>query len=65
MACAEAAGLFEAGEKPIVVAHSFGGSIATSLAAQHGKRLKATVIVDSGAAAARKAMARAAPAHAA
>ena len=49
VACAEAAGLFESGEKPIVVAHSFGGSIATSLAAQHGKRLKATVILDSGA----------------
>ena len=33
-----------------MVAHSFGGSVATSLAAQFtGKRLKATVIVDSGA----------------
>jgi len=49
LACAEAAGLFEAAEKPIVVAHSFGASIAASMAAQEGKRLKATVIVDSGA----------------
>jgi pimeloyl-ACP methyl ester carboxylesterase len=45
----EAAGLFEAKEKPLVVAHSFGGSVATSLAAEHGRRLKATVILDSGA----------------
>jgi pimeloyl-ACP methyl ester carboxylesterase len=49
LTCAEAAGLFEAAEKPIVVAHSFGAAVATSLAAQHGKRLKGTVIVDSGA----------------
>jgi len=49
VACMEAAGLFEAKEKPLVVAHSFGGSVATSLAAQHGQRLKATVILDSGA----------------
>jgi pimeloyl-ACP methyl ester carboxylesterase len=46
---AEAAGLFEGKDKPIVVAHSFGGSIATSLAAKFGERLKATVILDSGA----------------
>jgi pimeloyl-ACP methyl ester carboxylesterase len=49
LACAEAAGLFASTEKPIVAAHSFGASIAASLAAEHGKRLKATVIVDSGA----------------
>jgi pimeloyl-ACP methyl ester carboxylesterase len=49
LVCADAAGLFEGKEKPIVVAHSFGGSVATSLAAQFGDRLKATVIVDSGA----------------
>jgi pimeloyl-ACP methyl ester carboxylesterase len=46
---AGACGLFEAKAKPVVVAHSFGGSIAASLAASHGDRLKATVIVDSGA----------------
>jgi pimeloyl-ACP methyl ester carboxylesterase len=49
LAGAQAAGLFEAKEKPMVVAHSFGGSIATSLAAKFGARLKATVILDSGA----------------
>jgi pimeloyl-ACP methyl ester carboxylesterase len=49
LACAEAAGLFEGKDKPLVVAHSFGASIAASMAAEHGKRLKATVIVDSGA----------------
>jgi pimeloyl-ACP methyl ester carboxylesterase len=49
LACAEAAGLFQAHEKPLVVAHSFGASVAASMAAEQGKRLKATVIVDSGA----------------
>lgn len=46
---AEAAGLFAGADKPIVVAHSFGGSVATSLAAAHGSQFKATVILDSGA----------------
>ena len=46
--CAEASGLYDDNEKPIVVAHSFGGAIATSLAARHGERLKGTVILDSG-----------------
>jgi len=46
---AEATGLFAGADKPIVVAHSFGGSVATSLAAAHGARFKATVILDSGA----------------
>ena len=49
LACAEAAGLFEAREKPVVIAHSFGGSITASLAATSGDRLKAAIIVDSGA----------------
>ena len=49
LAGAEVTGLFEAHEKPIVVAHSFGAATATSLAAHEGKRLKGTVIVDSGA----------------
>jgi pimeloyl-ACP methyl ester carboxylesterase len=49
LGAAEAAGLFSGRDKPIVVAHSFGGSIAASLAARRGERLAATVIVDSGA----------------
>ncbi len=49
MAGAEAAGLFESREKPIVIAHSFGGSVTIDLAAAHGERLKAAIIVDSGA----------------
>ena len=49
MACAEASGLFEAREKPIIIAHSFGGSITSSIAAHHGERLRAAIIVDSGA----------------
>ena len=49
LACAEAAGLFEPREKPVVIAHSFGGSITSALAAAHGDQLKAAIIVDSGA----------------
>ena len=49
LAAAEAAGLFETHEKPVVVAHSFGGTIANNLAARRGDRLKAAIIVDSGA----------------
>lgn len=43
----EAAGFFEASEKPIVIAHSFGGLVATCAAASHGARFKAMMIVDS------------------
>jgi pimeloyl-ACP methyl ester carboxylesterase len=49
LAVAEAAGLFTAREKPIFVAHSFGGTVTNALAAAHGERLKAAIIVDSGA----------------
>lgn len=49
IASAEAAGLFEAREKPIIIAHSFGGSITSFIAAHHGEMLKAAIIVDSGA----------------
>ena len=49
LAGAEAAGLFEARERPIFIAHSFGGSVTNALAAAHGERLKASIIVDSGA----------------
>ena len=43
VACAEAAGLFEADERPIIVAHSFGGGVATYIAAQAGDRFEAAV----------------------
>lgn len=49
LAGARAAGLFDPREKPIVIAHSFGGSITSALAAAHGDQLKAAIIVDSGA----------------
>jgi len=49
LAAAEAAGLFEAREKPIFIAHSFGGTVTNALAAAHGERLRAAIIVDSGA----------------
>ncbi len=46
---AEAAGLFDSREKPVVIAHSFGAATATSMAASDGGRLRAAIIVDSGA----------------
>jgi pimeloyl-ACP methyl ester carboxylesterase len=46
LASAEAAGLFENAQKPVFVGHSFGGHIAIFLAARHGGRLGATVVVD-------------------
>jgi pimeloyl-ACP methyl ester carboxylesterase len=46
LAGAQAAGLFESAVKPVFVGHSFGGHIAIFIAAQHGERLRASVIVD-------------------
>ncbi len=43
---AAAAGLFEASLPPIVVGHSFGGRIAIGLAADHGEKFSAAIIVD-------------------
>lgn len=49
MAGAQAAGLFEGGEPPVVVAHSFGGAVAAHLAAgADGARWRGAVIVDAG-----------------
>lgn len=45
-ACATA-GLFDAGRKPILVAHSFGGFLAAYCAARHGDRFAGVVSVDS------------------
>ncbi len=47
LAAAEHAGLFAHAEKPIFVAHSFGGDVALWLAARHGDRLKATLLLDN------------------
>ena len=47
MGVAEAEGLFEAAEKPVFVAHSFGGYPLTACAIRHGERLRAAVIVDT------------------
>jgi pimeloyl-ACP methyl ester carboxylesterase len=47
MAVAEALGAFESAEKPLIVAHSFGGYPALALAADHGDRFKGVVSVDS------------------
>ena len=44
---AEAEGLFEADEKPVFAAHSFGGFPLMGCAGAHGHRLKAAVMVDS------------------
>lgn len=49
VAAAEVAGLFEADEPPVVVAHSFGGAVAAHLAAgPDGARWRGAVIVDAG-----------------
>jgi pimeloyl-ACP methyl ester carboxylesterase len=44
---AESAGLFESAQKPIFIAHSFGGVPAISAAARSGERLRAVAIVDT------------------
>lgn len=47
LAVAEAAGLFDAAQPPVVAAHSFGGFVLMNLAARHGGRLQQAVIVDT------------------
>jgi pimeloyl-ACP methyl ester carboxylesterase len=49
LAGCEATGLFAGDVKPILVGHSFGGAIALRAAMQAGERLRATIVVDSGA----------------
>ena len=44
---AEAEGLFEADQKPVFVAHSFGGVPLMGCAGRHGDRLRAAVMVDT------------------
>jgi len=48
LAAIEAAGLDRGAEKPLAVAHSFGGWISLYLAAHYGARLKGLVVLDSG-----------------
>lgn len=45
---AQATGLFDGPTKPVVIAHSFGGSIAAFLAARQGKRFASVIILDAG-----------------
>ncbi len=47
LAVAEATGLFDGPEKPIVVAHSFGGGVAIRLASVSGDRLQGTIVLDN------------------
>lgn len=47
VAVAEHSGLFEAGVKPIIIAHSFGGFVTMMTGADYGERFSGTVIVDS------------------
>lgn len=47
LAVAEAFGLFEHDEKPIIVAHSFGGFVTLNTGAKYGERFGGMVIVDS------------------
>ena len=48
LAVCEAAGLFEGGRKPVIVAHSFGGFITLYTAAARSDLFEGIVIVDSG-----------------
>lgn len=47
LAVCEDAGLFEAGRKPIMVAHSFGGFIAMHTGSKHSDKFAGIMIVDS------------------
>jgi pimeloyl-ACP methyl ester carboxylesterase len=47
LAVCQHAGMFDVEEKPIIVAHSFGGFVTIVTGAVHGDRLAGTVIVDS------------------
>jgi pimeloyl-ACP methyl ester carboxylesterase len=46
LAVAAATGLFEAPTPPVVVGHSFGGRITIGLAADHGEKFAAAIVVD-------------------
>jgi pimeloyl-ACP methyl ester carboxylesterase len=45
-AAAEAAGLFEADEKPVFAGHSLGAMVTAAAAAEQGERLKAVLFID-------------------
>ena len=47
IAVCEHAGLFDHGEKPVIVAHSFGGFVTIVTGADYGDRLGGTVLLDS------------------
>src|ERR1700736_3036825 len=47
LAAAQASGLFESSERPLTVAHSFGGLMLVAATAAFGERLKCAVVVDS------------------
>ena len=47
IAVAEACGMFEHDEPPVIVGHSFGGFVTMMCGAKHGARLAGTVLVDS------------------
>jgi len=47
LAVAEATGMFDHAEKPIIVAHSFGGFVTVVTGADYGDRFEGIVIVDS------------------
>ena len=47
VAVAEASGMFEHAQKPVIVGHSFGGFVTLQTGAEHGDKFGGTVIVDS------------------
>ena len=48
LAGAEAAGLYDGGQKPIYVGHSFGGANVFYSATRHPERMRAAILVDTG-----------------
>jgi pimeloyl-ACP methyl ester carboxylesterase len=47
-ACARAAGLYDCGEPPVYIGHSFGGAVVYFAALANPGRMRATIMVDSG-----------------
>jgi pimeloyl-ACP methyl ester carboxylesterase len=47
-ACARAAGLYESGEAPVYIGHSFGGAVVYVATLAHPERMRATILLDTG-----------------
>ena len=47
-ACAQAAGLYDGGEAPVYIGHSFGGAVVYVATLAHPERMRATILLDTG-----------------